>query len=158
MRSINKVALLGNIGKQPEVRHTGNGTPVMDINVATNTFRKNKEGTWTTKTEWHKIVAWGKLADFCGRYAQKGMLILAEGTIQYRKYTDRNGQERDRAEIVAGEIRFLNTKRSEESNYDGALSEKADGAEEHAGGTAEEGPAGVGEPEPLFFGERTVAC
>lgn len=138
MRCINKVTLLGNIGLQPALRHTGNGTPVTDINVATHTFHKDKEGKWTNRTEWHKIIAWGKLAEHCERNAKKGALILAEGTIQYRKFVDKNGIEKNKAEIVANEIRFLNTKRSEETNYDDPFSQKAVGAEELSCGAAAE--------------------
>lgn len=138
MRCINKVTLLGNIGLEPSLRHTANGTPVTDINVATHTFHKDKEGKWINKTEWHKIIAWGKLAEQCERLAKKGSLILAEGTIQYRKYVNKDGVEKDKAEIVASEIRFLNTKRSEETNYDDPFSQKTAGAEELSSGTAAE--------------------
>ncbi len=104
--SVNKVTLLGNLGRDPEVRFTQGGRAVANFTIAT-TESWGQGPERQEKTEWHKIVVWGKLAELCGQYLSKGRQVYVEGRIQTRKYQDRDGQERYITEIVAREIVFL---------------------------------------------------
>lgn len=104
---INKAILIGNLGADPEIRYTQNGTPVATFNIATTERWKDQEGQMQESTEWHRIVAWRKLADICGQYLQKGSRVYIEGKIQTRKWQDQNGVERYTTEIQAREMKML---------------------------------------------------
>jgi len=110
MKSINKVTLIGHVGKQPEIRYTQGGAPVANFSLATNEYWTSNTGERQEKTEWHKIVAWGKLAEFCQEYIQKGSYLYIEGKIQTRNYEDRDGIKRYVTEIRALEIGLLDRK------------------------------------------------
>lgn len=114
--SLNKVMLIGNLGKDPEVRYTGSGTPVANFSIAT-THRTNRGDKWEDQTEWHDIVAFGKLADICGQHLHKGKQVYIEGRIQTRNWTDKEGQKRYRTEIIANEMKMLGG-RGEKSNHE----------------------------------------
>ncbi len=107
MASINKVILIGNLGKDPEVRYTPGGAAVANFTIATNENWTNKEGSREERTEWHRIVAWGKIAELCGEYLSKGRTIYVEGRLQTRKWQDKDGQEKYTTEIVAQTVQFL---------------------------------------------------
>jgi len=104
---INKVTLIGNLGKDPEVRKLENGASVAKFTVATNESYKDKDGNWQNLTDWHDIIAWRNLAEQAERTLRKGSLVFIEGKISHRKYTDSNNIERRVTEIVAQTIRSL---------------------------------------------------
>ena len=104
---INKVTLIGNLGGDPEVRHLENGTAVGRFSLATNENYKDKEGNWQKLTEWHNVVVWRDMAERAATHLKKGMLVYVEGKISYRKYTDKDGQERNVTDIVANIYRLL---------------------------------------------------
>ena len=108
--SVNKVILIGNIGRDIEVRHTPSGLAVAKFSVATNEYRKDKNGQRQEQTEWHNIVAFGKLAEFCGQHLGKGRTIYVEGSIRTRTYDDDKGNRRYFTEIIAQTIRFVGPK------------------------------------------------
>ena len=108
--SVNKVILIGNIGRDIELRHSPSGMAVAKFALATNERRKDKEGKWQDQTEWHNIVAFGKLAEFCGQYLGKGRSIYVEGSIRTRTYDDDKGNRRYFTEIIAQNIRFVGPK------------------------------------------------
>jgi len=103
----NKVQLIGNLGKDPELRYTPSGTAVATFPLATSEKRKNKDGEAVEKTEWHKIVTWRLLAEHCHDYLLKGRLVFVEGKIQTRSYEDRDGNKRYVTEIIADQVKFL---------------------------------------------------
>ena len=105
--SINKAILVGNLGKEPELRYTPSGTAVCTFSLATSERFKNKQGEQQERTEWHNIVVWAGLAEICGKYLTKGKQIYIEGRIQNRSYDDRDGNKRYISEIVANEMQML---------------------------------------------------
>ena len=107
MSSVNKVILVGRLGRDPEVRYTADGTPVATFTMATSETRKNKDGTKNEKTEWHRIVAWRKLGEISGEYLKKGRLVYIEGSIQSREFEGRDGVKRRTYEIVASAMKML---------------------------------------------------
>jgi single-strand DNA-binding protein len=113
---INKVILIGNLGADPEVRHTQSGTQVATFNMATSERWKGKDGQMQEQTEWHRIVAWDKLAEICGEYLHKGMRVYIEGKLQTRKWQDKDGHDRWTTEIVAREMRMLTPKGGDSSS------------------------------------------
>ncbi len=106
-RSVNKVILIGNLGQDPELRYTGNGTAVCNMRIATNESYKDASGELVEKTEWHSVVAWARLAEICGQYLQKGSTIYVEGSLQTRQYEDKDGNTRYTTEIKMREMTML---------------------------------------------------
>ncbi len=104
---INKVTLIGNLGGDPEIRHLENGSAVGRFSLATNENYKDKEGNWQTQTEWHNVVVWRDLAERSEKQLKKGMMVFVEGKVSYRKYTDKDGVERNSTDIVANTLRLL---------------------------------------------------
>ncbi len=121
-RSVNKAILIGNLGKDPEVRYTGSGVAVATFSMATSESWRDPEGNTQERTEWHNIVAWRKLAEICGEYLKKGNKVYVEGRLQYRTYDDKNGVKRYVTEIVMDELVMLDSKGRDGSNA--ASSEK----------------------------------
>lgn len=112
-KSLNKVTLIGNLGKDPELRYTNSGVPVATFSLATNEQWKDNEGNVQERTEWHNIVAWQKLAEICAEYLKKGSKVYIEGRIQTRSWDDKNtGQKRYMTEIVAADMIMLDAKGS----------------------------------------------
>lgn len=107
MASINKVILVGNLGRDPELRYTGGGQAVANFTLATTRTWSDKDGKKQEKTEWHRIVAWGKLAEICGQYLTKGKLVYIEGRLETREWTDRDGNKRTTTEINARDMQML---------------------------------------------------
>ncbi|CAN5293062.1 single-stranded DNA-binding protein [soil metagenome] len=106
-RSLNKAILIGNLGSDPEIRTTGNGAKVAQFSVATSRKWTNNAGEQQEKTEWHRVVAWSKLADVVERYVKKGQQVYVEGEIQYRSYEDKDGVTKYSTEINARELMML---------------------------------------------------
>jgi len=105
--SINKVILIGNLGGDPEVRYTPSGRPVANFNIATTENWTNKDGGKEERTEWHRIVAWGRLGEICGEYLHKGRSVYIEGKLQTRSWEDREGNKRYTTEILAQTMQML---------------------------------------------------
>src|SRR5512135_657848 len=110
MASLNKVMLIGNLGKDPEVRYTTSGTAVASFSLATSERFKNKNGEWEEKTEWHNITLWSRLAEIAGEYLSKGKTVYIEGRLQTRKWQDRDGRDRYTTEIVGEKMQMLSGK------------------------------------------------
>jgi len=105
--SVNKVILVGRLGRDPEVRYTSSGQAVANFSMATDETYKDRAGERQKRTEWHKIVVWGKQAEIAQKYLKKGSLIYLEGRIQTREYTDRDQNKRTSFEIVCNTFRML---------------------------------------------------
>ncbi|MCX6141738.1 MAG: single-stranded DNA-binding protein [Ignavibacteriales bacterium] len=109
-RSVNKVTLIGNLGKDPELRYTSSGVAVATFSMATSESWKDPEGNTQERTQWHSIVAWRKLAEIVGEYLKKGSKVYLEGRLQYRNYDDKNGVKRYVTEIVMDEMVMLDSR------------------------------------------------
>lgn len=105
--AVNKVILVGNLGKDPELRYTAAGTAVVSFSMATTERFKDRDGNQQEKTEWHNIVAWRQLAEICGKYLHKGKQVYVEGKLQTRSYDDRDGNKRYITEVVADQMQML---------------------------------------------------
>ena len=108
--SVNKAILVGNLGKDPELRYTPSGTAVATFSLATTERYKDRDGNRQEKTEWHNIVAWRQLAEICGKFLHKGKQVYIEGKIQNRSYDDRDGNRRYITEIVADQMQMLGSR------------------------------------------------
>ncbi len=117
---INKAILIGNLGADPEVRYTQNGAAVANFRIATTEKWKKQDGTMEEQTEWHKIVAFGKLGEICGEYLSKGSRVYIEGRIQTREWEDRDGVKRYTTEIVAREMKMLTPRGAAGASREGA--------------------------------------
>ncbi len=132
---INKVILIGNLGIDPELRFTQSGTPVASFRIATSERWKDKEGNQQEQTEWHNIVAWGRLGELCNEYLNKGSKVYIEGKLKTRKWQDQNGNDRYTTDIVARDVQFLTPRgESGDGSYGG-------------GGGYDPGPAAGGSPD-----------
>ena len=107
MASVNKVILVGNLGRDPEVRYLPSGDPVANVTIATSSKYKSKTGEMVEETEWHRVTFFGKLADIVGQYLKKGRSVYIEGRIKTRKYTDTDGVEKYATDIIAHEMQML---------------------------------------------------
>ena len=107
MASVNKAIIVGNLGRDPEMRYTQSNTPGATFSVATTDQWTDKNGERQERTEWHRVVAWARLAEICGQYLQKGKQVYIEGRLQTREWEDKNGQKRYTTEIVAREMQML---------------------------------------------------
>jgi single-strand DNA-binding protein len=143
--SVNKVILVGNLGKKPELRYTPGGQAVANFTLATNERFGGKDGQPAQeRTEWHRIVVWGRTAENCGQYLDKGRQVYIEGRLQTREWQDKEGQKRQTTEVVATTVQFLGGK-------------GGDGGGGMGGGSMGEDRAGVGAPtsgpSPDDFGD-----
>ena len=107
MASVNKVILLGNLGRDPETRYTTGGDAVTNLNIATSEQWKDKSGEKQERTEWHRVVLFGRQAEIAGEYLKKGRSVYIEGRLQTRKYTDKDGVEKYSTEIVGDRMQLL---------------------------------------------------
>jgi single-strand DNA-binding protein len=107
MAGLNKAILIGNLGRDPELRYTAGGQPVANFTLATTESWANRSGEREQRTEWHRIVAWGKLAEIAGEYLSKGKQVYVEGRIQTREWEDREGNKRRTTEVNAQQILML---------------------------------------------------
>jgi len=110
MKGLNKVMLIGRLGRDPELRYTQNGQTVAKFSVATDEVWVDKSGTKQSRVEWHNIVAWGKLAEICNQYLKKGRLVYVEGRIQTRQWEDQSGGKRSTTEIVISDMNILESR------------------------------------------------
>ena len=107
--TVNKVILLGRLGKDPEMRYAPSGTAIATFSVATNS-RQKTEGEWVEKTEWHNILAFGKTAEFAGEYLNKGKQVYIEGRLQTSNWEDQQGQKKYKTEILVSELQLIGSK------------------------------------------------
>ncbi len=105
--TVNKVILVGRLGRDPDIRYSPNGTPIANFSVATDERVPAGGGNWEDKTEWHRIIAFGKLAEICGNYLSKGRLVFIDGSIRSNQWEDAQGQKRISWEIIARDIQML---------------------------------------------------
>ena len=126
MASVNKVILVGNLGRDPELRYIPSGQAVANFTLATNDRWRDKEGNNQERTEWHRIVVWGKTAENCAQFLQKGRSVYIEGRLQTREWEDKEGNKRQTTETIAQTVQFL-------------------GGRGGAGGSAESGGGPAGE-------------
>jgi single-strand DNA-binding protein len=132
-RGLNKVMLIGNLGKDPEMKYTPSGMPVTTFSVAVSRSWRTPEGENREETEWFRVVAWQKLAETCNEYLRKGMRVYIEGRLQTRKWTDQQGQERYTTEVVANEMVMLSG-REEGGSGGGGSRERSSAAPARGGG------------------------
>lgn len=117
--TINKVILIGRLGKDPEMKYTPSGTAVANFNIATNESIKDKEGNYTDHTDWHKVVAFGRTAEVAGEYLTKGKLVYIEGRLQTRSWDDQNGQKKYMTEVICNNLQLLGSR----SDNDGRVTD-----------------------------------
>src|SRR5690625_3505412 len=110
MSSMNKATIIGRLGAEPEVRNTQSGTAVATLSVATSEKYKNKDGKLVEKTEWHRITAWGRLAEICQKYLKKGSLAYFEGPIETQEWEDKDGNKRYTTQIKALSMQMLDSR------------------------------------------------
>jgi single-strand DNA-binding protein len=109
-RTLNKVMLIGRLGRDPEIRYTTDGLAIATLNIATDESYKDKNGNIQNQTEWHRVVLFGRLAEICGEYLTKGRQVYIEGKIRTRAWTDKSGNKRYTTEIVANNMFMLDSK------------------------------------------------
>lgn len=146
-KSVNKVILVGNLGKDPEVKYTPQGTPVAKITLATNERYKDKDGNWQDRTEWHNVVLWQRLAEIAGEYLKKGGKVYIEGRLQTRSWDDKQtGQKKYMTEVVANDLVLLGGRGEGGGEYSGGSSRStsAGGSNNFDQRTPEPEPAGTG--------------
>jgi single-strand DNA-binding protein len=129
---LNKVMLIGRLGRDPEIRYTQSGNAVASFSIATSEYWRDKQGQRQEKTEWHDIVAWDRLADQAQSYLKKGSMVYIEGKLQTRSWDDQQGQKKYRTEVVANQMRFLDSREGTE----------------RSGGSVDDGPAVYGNEYP----------
>lgn len=145
--SVNKVILIGRLGNNPEIRYTNTGTAVANFNLATSENWNDKSGQRQERTEWHRVVVWGKLAELCEKYLSKGRQAFVEGRLQTRSWDDKDGNKRYTTEIVASTIQFLGS-----NAQAGAHAGAGAGA-----GMSDQGPAPeMGMPQDSSFTEDEI--
>ncbi len=165
-RGINKVILVGNLGADPEVRYTPQGTAVANFNVATNESYKNRDGEMVEKTEWHRVVAWDRLAEIIGEYLKKGSQVYIEGSLQTRSYEDKDGVTKYTTEIKAREMQILGSRDGmggSSDDYDQRPQQRS-APQRQSGGNDRGGRGGYGDdrggqrgrPEPARSSGRQV--
>lgn len=117
-RGLNKVIIIGNLGRDPEMRYTPSGKPLTKFRVATNRSWTDAEGERQTETEWFNVVAWGKLAEICNQYLTKGQQVYVEGRLHTRTWQDADGNDRTAVEVIAKEMIMLSNRDSSEDDVD----------------------------------------
>lgn len=139
---VNKVILIGHLGADPDMRYTPSGAGVCELRLATSESWKDKNGQRQERTEWHRVVVWGKTAEICAKYLAKGRQVFIEGRIQTRSYDDKEGQKKYITEVIANDVQFLS------SGRDGAGA--GGSAPASAPGSKRGGDEGPMPPEPDF--------
>ena len=119
MASVNKVILVGNLGKDPEVRNLQSGESVANVAIATSNKYKNRAGETVDETEWHNAVLFGRLAEIAGQYLKKGSTVYVEGRLKTEKYTDKNGVEKYATKVIVGELKMLGGRTTGENESHG---------------------------------------
>ena len=143
MASVNKVILVGNLGRDPEVRFMPNGEAVCNFSIATTDNWKDKSGAKQERTEWHNIVMYRKLAEIAGEYLKKGRPVYVEGRLQTRKWQTKEGQDRYTTEIIADQMQMLGGKDGGSSNasYDGGMDQSSGGSDYNQASSPGQGQA-----------------
>lgn len=141
MASVNKVILVGNLGRDPETRYTTSGDAVTNIRLATTDTWKDKAGEKQERTEWHNIVFYGRQAEIAGEYLKKGRQIYVEGRLQTRKWQDKEGQDRYTTEIIADRMQMLGSREGGGAALAAEPSERASAAEPRPAGKSGAPPA-----------------
>jgi len=137
MASVNKVILVGRLGKDPEVRYMPNGEAVANVTLATSETWKDKSGEKQEKTEWHRVTFYRKLAEIAGEYLKKGSMVYVEGRLETRKWTDKEGKERYTTEIIANEMQMLSSRTGGGNSFE--VMDKPSGGAAPAGKPAKTG-------------------
>jgi single-strand DNA-binding protein len=140
-KSVNKVILIGNLGKDPELKHTSGGTAVAELALATSSNSKDKDGKWQERTEWHRIVLWDRLAEIAEKYLTKGRSVYVEGRLQTRSWEDKQGQKRYTTEIVASDLVLLGGGRGEDSGSGGGRSSRGSDFDQSGSGDFDSAPS-----------------
>ena len=143
---VNKVILVGNLGKDPEVRFTANGRAFARFSVATSERWTDQDGNRQERTEWHNVVVWGKQAETCGQYLSKGRQVFLEGSIRSRQYDDKDGNKRYITEVIAQRVQFLGGRGGE-----GGARAGGGGGGGGGGGSAEAPPPSLPEDDDIPF-------
>jgi single-strand DNA-binding protein len=147
MASLNKVHLIGNLGRDPEVRYTPNGNAVCNVSIATTRQWKNKDsGERQEETEWHRVVFYDRLAEIAGEYLRKGRPVYVEGRLKTRKWQDKDGKDQYTTEIVANEMQLLGSREGMGGGSGGGSSD--DRGEDYGGGGGSTRPAPAARPAP----------
>ena len=133
MASVNKVILVGNLGRDPELRYIPSGQAVANFTLATNDRWRDKEGNNQERTEWHRIVVWGKSAENCAQYLQKGRSVYIEGRLQTREWEDKDGNKRQTTETIAQVVQFLGGRGGGGAAVDSAPSDADSGGGQPSG-------------------------
>ncbi|TXI29374.1 MAG: single-stranded DNA-binding protein [Nitrosomonas oligotropha] len=141
MASLNKVILIGNLGKDPETRYMSNGDAVTNITVATTDTWKDKNGEKQEKTEWHRVTFYRKLAEIAGEYLKKGRSVYVEGRLETRKWTDKNGVERYTTDIIASDMKMLGN-RSGSGSFESAPDHEEDSSVSNRSSSSGKAPSG----------------
>jgi len=123
---MNKIMLIGNLGRDPEMTYTETGTPVTRFSLAVNRFSRSQGGERQTETEWFNITAWRQLAETCSQYLKKGQKVYIEGRLQIRRYNDRNGVERTAVDVIANDMEMLTPKNQQPGSDSSYLQEPDD--------------------------------
>lgn len=144
MASVNKAILIGNLGKDPEVRYMPSGEAIANITLATTDTWKDKSGEKQEKTEWHRVSFFGRLAEIVGEYLKKGSQVYVEGRIQTRKWQDKEGQDRYTTEIVADRMQMLGGKSSGGGSFEVVENKPAASSSGNAAAPAKAAPAAKG--------------
>ena len=144
MASVNKVILLGNLGRDPETRYTTGGDAVTNLNIATSEQWKDKSGEKQERTEWHRVVLFGRQAEIAGEYLKKGRSVYIEGRLQTRKWTDKDGVEKYSTEIVGDRMQLIGSARDGSGAGDAEFSGQRRGGSGAAGAGSPGGAAGGG--------------
>ena len=118
MASLNLAQIIGRLGRDPELRYTSSGQAVCSLNVATDESYSDRDGNRVERAEWHRVSAFGKIAESCGNYLAKGSLVYVEGSLTTRKWQDQNGQERSTTEIRAQRVQFLDRRNDDQRGGD----------------------------------------
>ena len=151
-RGVNKVILIGNVGSDPELKYTTSGAGVTNFSVATNeTWMDKNTNERQERTEWHRIVAWGRLAEICNQYLKKGSKVYIEGRLQTRSWEGQDGQKRYTTEIVAGEMQMLDSR--EDAGGGGQQKQPAAAPSGAQQGAQQGAPPAGGAPESPPFND-----
>lgn len=139
-RGVNKVILVGNLGGDPEVRYTQGGMAICRISLATTSVRKDRDGNQQERTEWHRVVFFGKLGEIAGEYLRKGSQVYVEGSLRYDKYTGQDGVEKYTTDIVADDMQMLGSRGGggEGGGYSGGGGQRGGGGRQSSGRQASE--------------------
>jgi single-strand DNA-binding protein len=144
MAGVNKVIIVGRLGADPDVKTIGSGGTVTKLSVATSENWVDKEGKKQERTEWHRVVVWGRLAEICGKHLAKGRQVYLEGRLQTRSWEDQQGQKKYTTEIVANTVQFL-----------GSAGERTEAASSSSGSRDDYGTQDFG-PEPSFDSSEEI--